>query len=188
MAVFTVSSLSDDTVMRIMSCTLIDDPASVLEGLSELTLTYVDFAGREQTGMMICDSTLADDLIYIFKELFYAGYQIEKIKPSDEYCGNDDLIMADNCTSCFNYRCVDGTDTLSMHAFGRAVDINPLYNPYIVKGRILPPNGAEYADRTKDFPHKIDEDDLCYRLFTKRGWSWGGHWTSEKDYQHFYKQ
>ena len=102
--------------------------------------------------------------------------------------------MLDNNTSCFNYRIVDGTDHLSKHALGCAIDINPFYNPYVVFGKgennetYISPAGSEiYADRSQDFPYKIDENDLCYRLFKEHGFTWGGSWNSCKDYQHFQK-
>ena len=188
MAVFTSSPLSDETVARISGITYRENPHITIDELRELKLSYVDFDGCEQVGTMICNKAAADDLCSVFSELFKAGYQIEKIRLADEYGGNDDLIMADNCSSCFNYRTVANTNTLSLHALGLAVDINPRYNPYIVGDNIMPPNGAEYADRSRDFPHKIDCDDLCFKLFPSHGWKWGGSWKSSKDYQHFYKE
>lgn len=101
------------------------------------------------------------------------------------------MSMEDNNTSCFNYRVVDGTSSLSKHAYGMAIDINPLYNPYVTypkgKRRVSPAAGAVYADRNKDFPYKIDKNDLCYQLFTEHGFTWGGSWKTMKDYQHFQK-
>ncbi len=97
--------------------------------------------------------------------------------------------MKDNNTSCFNYRKIAGTNKLSNHSFGLAVDINPLYNPYVKTTRnktvVSPDNAAVYADRTKNFDHKIDQNDLAYRVFTKHGFIWGGDWINVKDYQHF---
>lgn len=188
MAVFSCLPLAKETVDKISGVTYVPNPHIALADLRQLTLSYIDFDGQEQTGMMICNAAAADDLLEIFGELFRAGYQIEKIRTADEYGGDDDLIMADNCSSCFNYRTVAGTQTLSLHALGLAVDINPRYNPYIVNGRIMPPNGAEYADRRRKFPHKIDHCDLAYKLFRSHGWKWGGSWRSSKDYQHFYKE
>ena len=147
-----------------------------------------------QEGELICNEYIANDLLEIFRALFDAGYQIEKIRLVDEYGGDDQLSMIDNNTSCFNYRVVENTTSLSKHALGCAIDVNPFYNPYIVYGKgenggdyISPPEAAEYVDRSKDFPHKIDEDDLCCRLFKEHGFTWGGDWTSQKDYQHFQK-
>ena len=101
--------------------------------------------------------------------------------------------MLDNNTSCFNYRTVDNTTTISKHGLGIAIDINPFYNPYIKTNPdgslYISPSGSEiYADRNVDFPHKIDESDLCYQLFTSHGFKWGGHYKTIKDYQHFYKE
>ena len=186
MPLFTANMLPAETVAHITGVTYSDNPHITIDRLRQLTLTYIDFEGKEKVGPMICAAEAAEDLLWIFSELYKARYQIEKIRLADEYGGDDDLIMADNCSSCFNYRFVAGTTTLSMHALGRAVDINPRYNPYITGGKILPSNGAEYADRSRDFPHKIDSGDLCLKLFKKRGWKWGGDWAGEKDYQHFY--
>ena len=106
--------------------------------------------------------------------------------------GDDTASMEDNNTSCFNYRVVDGTTKLSKHAYGLAIDINPFYNPYVVPqsdgSTYISPKGSEaYTDRSADFPYKIDENDLCYRLFKEHGFTWGGNWNSCKDYQHFQK-
>ena len=97
-----------------------------------------------------------------------------------------------NNTSCFNYRVVENTSSLSKHALGLAIDINPLYNPYITYNKdgtsnVSPVAAMDYADRDKSFPYKIDEDDLCYKLFVEHGFTWGGNWNSCKDYQHFQK-
>ena len=158
-----------------------------LSALRIINVTYCGFDGAAHEGRMVCDKELAAELTLIFSELAAGAYQIERIALSCEFGGDDDLLMAGNISSCFNYRTVANTDTLSLHALGRAVDINPLYNPYIQKGVIMPPDGAPYADRTADFPHKIDHEDLCFKTFAKYGWKWGGDWTDDVDYQHFYK-
>ena len=99
--------------------------------------------------------------------------------------------MSDNNSSCFCFRNVDGTKSLSKHARGLAVDINTRYNPYVRRrnGRlhVSPDNGRPYADRSKTFIYKIEKDDLLYRLFTEHGFRWGGNWNTMKDYQHFEK-
>ena len=106
----------------------------------------------------------------------------------DNYNGDDELSMQDNNSSCFNYRIVENIDRLSWHAFGLAVDINPLYNPYVANGKIYPKEASSYVDRDKSFVGKIDHDDLAYKIFTKYGWKWGGDFEYVKDYQHFYKE
>jgi hypothetical protein len=154
-------------------------------------LTY-DFNGNVAEGELICNESIADDLAEIFYELYRHEYQLDKVHLIDIYNGDDDAAVADNNTSCFNYRKVEGSSTLSKHALGLAVDINPFYNPYVTYGSDgsvhISPEGAEkYADRSKSFPYKIDENDLCYKLFTDHGFIWGGNWNSLKDYQHFQK-
>lgn len=165
-----------------------------LDELRYLNVLYNDFEGGVQTGELICHKYIAWDLLEIFEELYRSGYQFEEISLIDAYDGDDTLSMEHNNTSCFNYRVVDGTDHLSKHAYGLAIDINPFYNPYVIYNKdgsgetYISPRGSEvYADRTKDFPYKIDENDLCYRLFTEHGFTWGGNWNSSKDYQHFEK-
>ena len=162
------------------------------EDLRYVGLLYIDFDGETQTGELICNKAIAQDMVEIFYELYRNDYRIERIRLVDEYGGDDTLSMLDNNTSCFNYRVVDGTTTLSKHALGCAIDINPFYNPYIVYNKngsgetYISPKGSEiYADRSQDFPYKIDENDLCYKLFTEHGFTWGGNWNSTKDYQHF---
>lgn len=169
---------------------LIALPADALISLDDLRRTeieYIGFDGRSHHGNIICAKAAAHDLADIFRELYEIKYPIEKVRYSHEYGGDDDLIMADNATSCFNYRFVANTRTLSLHARGLAIDINPLYNPYIQNGVVMPANAAPYADRSADFPHKITHDDPCFKAFAKRGWLWGGDWSDDKDYQHFYK-
>lgn len=165
-----------------------------LDELAYLNVLYNDFEGGVQTGELICNQYIALDLLEIFEELYRSGYQFEEISLIDKYDGDDTLSMEHNNTSCFNYRIVDGTDHLSKHAYGLAIDINPFYNPYVIYSKdgtgetYISPQGSEvYADRSKDFPYKIDENDLCYKLFIEHGFTWGGNWNSSKDYQHFQK-
>lgn len=162
------------------------------DDLAYVHVLYVDFNGETEPGELICSRTIAEDLTVIFYDLFTAEYQIEKIRLIDTYGGDDVASMADNNTSCFNYRPVAGSEKLSKHALGLAVDINPLYNPYVCytteNGQLVSPEeGEAYADRSKEFPYKIDSSDLCCRLFLEHGFTWGGNWNSVKDYQHFQK-
>lgn len=166
-------------------------PLNISE-LNYVRVKYYDFHNQVQDGELIVNASIAQDTVEIFKELFDAGYQIEKIRLIDEYNADDDASMADNNTSAFNYRYVDGTTTLSDHSYGMAIDINPLYNPYVRSGfgdrDILPVNGAPYSDRNADFPHKITRNDICYNAFIEHGFKWGGEWDDPIDYQHFYKE
>ena len=178
---------------------IVSDDAAANLGISYDDLCYMqvlhyDFNGEIQIGELICNRKIADDFMEIFHELYVNAYQIEKIRLVDEYGGDDTASMLDNNTSCFNYRVVDGTSSLSKHAIGCAIDINPFYNPYVVFNKngsgetYISPEGSEiYADRSQSFPHKINENDLCYKLFKEHGFVWGGDWNSCKDYQHFQK-
>lgn len=159
------------------------------EELRYLHILHVGFDNNTHEGELIVNKRIAEDVLDIFKELYKAGYQIEKVRLIDEYNALDELSMRDNNSSAFNFRYISYSTTLSKHAMGLAVDINTLYNPYIkqVDGRlnIEPANAVQYVDRNRQFPHKIDHQDLCYKLFTKYGFEWGGDWEDSKDYQHF---
>lgn len=168
------------------------DSAITYDELRYLHILYYDFDGNPAQGELICNELIANDLAEIFYELYYNEYRLERVRLIDEYDGDDNASMEDNNTSCFNYRVVKGSSSLSKHALGLAVDINPLYNPYITysdagEEQIAPMSALPYADRTQSFPYKVDEKDLAYRLFKEHGFTWGGDWNSCKDYQHFQK-
>ena len=186
---FYYEPLSEDTISRITGISYTENPNISLDDLRYLSLLYVDFNGETRHGEMICNKSIAQDLLEIFYELYKNNYQIESVKLIDEFEGDDVKSMLANNTSCFNYRVVEGSKKLSNHAYGLAVDLNPFYNPYITykdgETRISPVGSEAYADRTLDFPYKIDENDLAYKLFTQHGFKWGGNWNSVKDYQHF---
>lgn len=193
---FYYEPLNDTIKKRITGISYPESGCTVpYEDLNYVSLLYVDFDGKTQTGELICNKAVAQDMAEIFYELYQNDYRLERVRLIDEYAGDDTASMADNNTSCFNYRVVDGTTNLSKHAYGLAIDVNPYYNPYVVFGRnsdgsdyISPPGSEIYADRSQNFPYKIDENDLCYRLFTEHGFTWGGNWNSTKDYQHFQKK
>jgi len=160
--------------------------------LDTLQVQYVDFQGKSQQGILICNQRIASDLKEIFKELYKAKYPIERIRPISEYDNDDERSMRANNTSCYCYRNVKGSVKLSKHAQGLAIDINPLYNPCVRRKKdgtllIQPATGKPYVDRSKTFKYKITTQDLCYRLFMQHGFRWGGAWRSLKDYQHFEK-
>lgn len=189
---YSVSEISDEILGRISGISYRENSHISLSQLRYITLAHHGIDGREHIGELIVNEAIADDIIYIFGELYDAKYPIEKLRLVDEYSGDDVRSMADNNSSAFNYRVIAGTDTLSRHALGMAIDVNPLYNPYITflpdgAEHCSPPQGLPYADRRRDFPMKIDENDLCFKLFTERGFEWGGNWSHAKDYQHFEK-
>ena len=159
------------------------------EDLRYLRVLHKDLEGNTKEGELICNAYIAEDLLDIFRALYENGYPIEKIRLVDEYDADDLRSMADNNSSSFNFRRISHSAHLSKHSYGLAVDINPLYNPYVkwVDGkRVLEPDNAEpYLDREGDYPYKITRDDLCCRLFFEHGFTWGGDWKNSKDYQHF---
>lgn len=186
---FYAMKINDEIFSRIKGKSYKDNCPLPLDELRYLHVLHKDLDGKTHEGELICNAYIADDLLAIFKELFDANYPIEKIRLVDEYNADDETSMRDNNSSCFNFRFISHTTKISKHGLGLAVDINTLYNPYtkVVNGkRILEPATAgDYVDRTKNFPYKIDENDLCYKLFIKHGFEWGGSWKSAKDYQHF---
>ena len=185
--VFTAEPIPAAVEARMRGVSYPDDAVVKLSDLRYLRLSYVDFDGREQVGELVCNKAIADDLVAIFRDLYEARYPIRSIRLIDDFNGDDEASMAADNTSCFNYRKKTGMRALSKHAQGLAIDINPFENPYVRPSRVRPAGAAAFADRTQDFPHKIDKSDLCYRLFRARGFSWGGTWRSVQDYQHFEK-
>ena len=187
---FKISKINDEIFERIKGKTFKNDCTLPRDDFRYLNLLHKDLNGKTLKGEMICNKYIAKDLITIFKKLYQSNYPIEKIRLMDEYEADDEKGMKDNNSSCFNFRFISHTNKISKHGLGLAVDINTLYNPYhkIVEGKevIEPSTGKPYLDRKKDFPYKIDENDLCYKLFTESGFIWGGNcWDDRKDYQHF---
>ena len=157
------------------------------DGLRVLTLSHWDFAGAVQTGQLVVAAAVADEVVAIFAALYQLRFPIACMRPVELYGGDDDASMAANNTSGFNFRNVAGTDVLSHHAHGVAIDINPLQNPMIVKGQVFPPAGAAYVDRGELRPGMIARPGPVVDLFDARGWEWGGDWRHMKDYHHFTK-
>ncbi len=154
--------------------------------LSLLNLTYWDFDGQVRTGELVINTSVAADVVTAFEGLFDIGFQIERIELVDNYGGDDKAAMAANVTSGFNCRYVDGTESWSNHAFGLAVDINPLINPWARDGNVLPLEGEPYTNRDLELPGMINLGDEAITIFEEVGWSWGGVWQSA-DYMHFSK-
>lgn len=160
--------------------------------LRYLKVLHKDASGRTISGEIVVNASVADDVLEIFKGLYLASYPIERMRLVDDYGGDDAASMADNNTSGFNCRSKSRMVALSKHAYGLAIDINPLYNPYVrwregASTIIEPAQGAPYVDRAADFGYKIVKGDLCWQLFTSHGFHWGGSWLSAHDYQHFEK-
>lgn len=193
---FKAMKIDDEVMMRMRRGGSFPADCTVKrESLRYLKVLHYNFNGRIQTGELVCNVTIADDLIDILKELYRNKYQIEKMVLIDEYSADDELSMSDNNSSAFCFRKVSGSNRLSKHARGLAIDINPLQNPcvrYNVNGllRDIEPDTQEarkHIKRNSGQAHMIDKNDLCYKLFIRHGFRWGGSWRSKKDYQHFEK-
>lgn len=188
---FYCEELSQDVKSRIKGKSYKEDCTVPFEDLRYIRILYYGFDKETHIGELIVNTEISKDITAIFYELYKAKYPIERMVLVDDYDADDNASMADNNTSSFNYRVVPGSAHLSKHALGLAIDINPLYNPYIQKNGkktvILPAEGASYVDRTADCPYYIFKDDVCYKAFIKRDFTWGGSWKTTKDYQHFQK-
>lgn len=189
---FMAEPITDEIYERINGCSYVENEDIALEDLRYLKVLHIGFDGETHVGELIVNKAIADDILAIMRELYENRYPIERMVLVDEYGGDDELSMQADNTSCFNYRTVEGSENLSKHSYGLAIDINPFYNPCVRtyadgSSKSFPEGSDEYADRSKDFPYKIDKEDLCYRLFTEHGFRWGGTWKSLKDYQHFDK-
>ena len=185
---FSYMEIPDMIFNKISGVSFTDDCPVAREDLRYMKVLYWGIDGKPHTGELIVNKLIAADVQELFYRLYSRAYSIERVELVDNYGGNDEVSMAKNNTSCFNARKVKGTDEWSMHAYGLAIDINPLYNPYIAAdGTVLPISGEKYTDRTQDFHMKIDESDSAYKIFTELGFEWGGSWTTVKDYQHFEK-
>lgn len=184
---FVADTISDSLFALMKDVTFHEDTPVTRSSLRYLKVLHYNSEGEIILGEMICNQLIASDLLEIFRDLFDAKYPIERMKPAFHYDGDDEASMTDNNTSCFNSRTITGSMKPSLHAFGLAVDINPLYNPYIKKrnGSVMKilPLAAKHTD--KNSPYHIKKGDLCYRLFIAHGFQWGGSWQSVKDFQHF---
>jgi hypothetical protein len=155
--------------------------------LRRVEVTYLGFDGQTHHGELIVNQDVAAEVVAIFEQLLQLRYPIEKIRTVDNYPNADDeLSMEDNNSSAFNCRDIPGTGRWSQHAFGRAIDVNPLLNPEIDRtGAVQPRNAERYLDRNRTDPGVLHAGDPAVRVFTDRGWHWGGDWRTPKDYQHF---
>ena len=157
-----------------------------LEELRLIELTHWGFDGTSREGELVVHSDSADEIVSVFDSLYRAGFPIEQIRLVDEFGADDDRSMAANNTSAFNCRRAHGSDRWSEHAYGRAIDINPVQNPYVTRsGEVLPPNGAPHKSRSPETKGLIVANSAVTKAFARIGWEWGGNWSSGKDYQHF---
>jgi D-alanyl-D-alanine carboxypeptidase len=155
--------------------------------LRRVDVDHIGFDGQTHRGELIVHEDLVPEVITIFEQLYRLGFPIEKIRTAEHYpAADDELSMEDNNTSAFNCRGIPGSDHWSQHAYGRAIDLNPLLNPCVyATGVFQPHNAANYMDRGRTDPGLLHDGDPAVHAFTDRDWRWGGSWTAPIDYQHF---
>jgi hypothetical protein len=156
-----------------------------LADLRLLTLVYRGFDGRAHSGQLVANKDTAVTLVSVFRRLYAVGFPIRRMRLVDTYGGDDyRSIEADN-TSAFNCRAATGSTHWSQHAYGRAIDVNPIENPYVSGGETSHPASRPYLDRARHRPGMAYEGGVLVEAFRSAGWGWGGTWTGIKDYQHF---
>jgi hypothetical protein len=181
-------------VARVERVTVADLPYSWHPGcpvgpaeLRRLRLAYVGFDGQRHLGSLVVNARVVPQLVIVFRKLYRARFPIRRMQPIDVYRGSDDRSAAADNTSAFNCRAAvtSGPKSWSTHAYGEAVDVNDVENPYILGSRVIPPAGKAYLDRAKVRPGMAVEGGVLVRAFANVGWGWGGRFAGTPDYQHF---
>jgi hypothetical protein len=155
--------------------------------LRRIRLRYVGFDGRAHLGEIVVNQGVVSQVTQIFRRLYGEHFPIRSIRPIDVFHGSDSRSTAADNTSSFNcrYAVAPGPKSWSMHAYGEAIDVNTVENPYIQNGRVTPANAKAYADRTNVRPGMAVDGGTLVQAFALAGWSWGGRWSPSPDYQHF---
>jgi hypothetical protein len=157
-----------------------------LDQLRYLRVSYWGFDRRAHLGEMVVNASAVSALRHAFADLFGARFPIRRMRLVDRYGGSDYAsIQADN-TSAFNCRDATGSTHWSEHAYGLAIDINPIENPYVYGNGTTTHRASEpYLDRSNVRPGMAVRGGTLVRAFTAIGWGWGGRWPPPTDYQHF---
>ncbi len=157
--------------------------------LRTVTVSYVGFDGRAHTGRIVVNARVTDDVATVFRRLYAARFPIRRMEPVAAFGGSDDRSMAADNTSGFNcrYAVAPGPKRWSVHAYGEAIDVNTVENPYLEGGQVLPPAGRAYIDRSRYRRGMAVAGGVLVRAFASVGWLWGGRWTASPDWQHFSK-
>lgn len=178
-----VARIDDATAARMTSSWRPGCPVG-LSDLRRVTLTHWGFDGQPRAGEIVVHRDQADRILGVFAAVFEAHFPLEQVRLIDEFGGDDNRSMAANNTSGFNCRYVAGTRRWSQHAYGRAIDINPVQNPYVRGSEVTPPEGRPYVRRDGNVPGLITADGPVVAAFSRARWLWGGRWANP-DYQHF---
>ena len=199
---FTSSELTEVQKEAMNGKSYIVNPDISYDDLRYIKVLHYNFRHQIQVGELIVNQAIAEDCRQIFMELFQEEYEIHSMYLIDRYYEKDQArngeqvdisSINDDNTSAFHYRKIAGTEVLSNHAYGMAIDINPLENPYVKEADLQQTVASpykdynSYKDRTAQRAHMISKDDACYRIFKAHGFQWGGEWNGNKDYQHFEK-
>ncbi len=161
-------------------------PAVVKDSLSLVKVTFWGFDQKEHTGYLVVNRLLAPEITEIFEEIRQLRFPVESVIPirfdkPDNGTSMDTL----NNSYAFHYRTIRDGGTLSAHALGRAIDLNPKQNPALYpEGKVLPPDGRYETTR----PGTLTASHPVVKAFTDRGWIWGGNWKVPIDYMHFQKR
>jgi hypothetical protein len=159
------------------------------EQLRVVRVSFVGFDGRARTGALVVNRSVTNDVQVAFRRLYAARFPIRRMEPVSAFGGSDDRSMAADNTSAFNcrYAVAPGPKRWSVHAYGEAIDVNTVENPYLEGGRVLPPAGRAFTDRGRIRRGMAVAGGSLVRAFASVGWLWGGRWTASPDWQHFSK-
>jgi hypothetical protein len=157
------------------------------EQLREISLSYWGFDNTAHVGRIVVNASVASAVEAAFKTLYLERFPIRSMRPVSEFGGSDDASMAADNTSGFNCRnaVAQGAPRWSAHAYGEAIDVNTVENPYLEGGQVLPPQGAPFAKRSPYRAGMAVPGGQLVKAFAAVGWQWGGRWTGSPDYQHF---
>ena len=155
--------------------------------LRNVTVSYVGFDGRAHTGTLVVNLVVAKDVQRVFRTLYAERFPIHHMVPVSRYGGSDDRSMAADNTSAFNcrYAVAPGPRQWSVHAYGEAIDVNTVENPYLDGSAVLPRAGRAFLDRSHYRRGMAVAGGVLVRAFASVGWLWGGRWAGSPDYQHF---
>jgi len=148
-------------------------------------VTHLGVDGRPHQGELVVHRAHAAGMVSVFRRLYDARFPVQRLQTVEQYGSDDDRSMAANNTSAFNCRAVAGGTGWSEHAYGAALDINPVQNPYVRGSTVEPEAGRAYLDRSRIRPGMAVAGDVVVRAFAAVGWEWGGDFRTLKDYQHF---
>jgi D-alanyl-D-alanine carboxypeptidase len=157
-----------------------------LDDLRRVSVTHWDFPGARRRGAIVVNKDVAGEVVGVMRRLYEARVPIRRMRPIEAYGGDDFASIEDDNTSAFNCRAATGSQNWSQHAYGRAIDINPIENPYVENGRVYHRASRSYVDRSRVRPGMAIEKGALVAAFDAAGWGWGGRWSgSVRDYQHF---